>query len=312
MSSSQMVKKIVIPIAGRGTRMYPATKLIPKAFLTIVDPEDGLCKPGLVYTLEKLYKAFSNMKIEDFEFILIISEEQKPFIDNYFNLTDQHEKIYSSKAELFAEFKLVRACISKIKYVIQKEQKGFGHALLSAKEEIGNEPFLLLFGDHVLHSTNPSSSAFYEKAILSAQKDLVDGFSTIFLQPTTIDEAPHYTLVTGSLQSPSGDQFTRLEVTSHVFKPSTEEIKSIDINHFFKLFGLFFFPGNKEIFEVLEKAFSSKKEGELDISDAFSELTTKKKLRGAVVGKQDAFSLDFGIPDTFAQTLKHLAEYCPK
>ena len=158
------VKKAVIPAAGLGTRMLPATKTVPKEMLPLVD------KPAIQYIIEEAVAS----GIED---ILIVTNRAKTAMDDYFDYTPELEEILSRSGKA-PELALVRrsADIANIFYVRQKETKGLGHAVWRAKNFVGDEPFAVLLGDDIMMSDIPvtkqliQASEKYGAAAVGTQK----------------------------------------------------------------------------------------------------------------------------------------------
>ncbi|MEG1984135.1 MAG: UTP--glucose-1-phosphate uridylyltransferase, partial [Oscillospiraceae bacterium] len=137
------IKKAVIPAAGMGTRVLPASKAIPKEMLPIVD------KPAIQYIVEEAVAS----GIED---ILIITSRGKDAIQDHF---DRHPSLEaalsaSGKTELL-ESVMQPAQLANICFMRQKEIKGLGHAIYCAKSFVGDEPFAVLYGDDVIMSEIP-------------------------------------------------------------------------------------------------------------------------------------------------------------
>ena len=137
------VRKAVIPAAGLGTRMLPASKSVPKEMLAMVD------KPVLQYIIEEAVEA----GIED---ILIITNRGKSAMDDYFDYSPELERRLAQDGKE-RELEQVRrsAELANIFYVRQKETKGLGHAIYRAKRFVGNEPFAVLLGDDVMRYNRP-------------------------------------------------------------------------------------------------------------------------------------------------------------
>lgn len=132
------IRKAVIPAAGLGTRFLPATKGLPKEMLPIID------KPTLLYQVEEAVA--SGCK----EVILIISPEKEDIV-RFFNRDIPYEEYLKSKNHAdFAEIIKKISTLAKITYVYQNEQKGLGHAILCAKDAIGDNPFLVILGDDLI------------------------------------------------------------------------------------------------------------------------------------------------------------------
>ena len=137
------VRKAVIPAAGLGTRMLPATKTVPKEMLPLVD------KPVIQYIIEEAVAA----GIED---ILVVTNRAKSAMDDYFDYYPELEERLS-RAGKERELSEVRraADLANIFYVRQKETKGLGHAIWRAKRFVGDEPFAVLLGDDIMRSEKP-------------------------------------------------------------------------------------------------------------------------------------------------------------
>lgn len=137
------IKKAVIPAAGFGTRVLPATKSMPKEMFPVVD------KPTIQYIIEEAV----NSGIEE---ILIIVSRGKEIIANHFDKSPELENILikKNKLDLLDDIKYISDRCN-IFFCRQREAKGLGHAVLCAKPFVGNEPFAVLYGDDVIISDEP-------------------------------------------------------------------------------------------------------------------------------------------------------------
>ena len=157
------IKKAIIPAAGLGTRFLPATKAQPKEMLPIVD------KPTIQYIVEEAVAS----GIED---IIIVTGRTKKSIEDHFDKSVELEMELEKhgKDELLEIARSVSE-IANIYYIRQKEPKGLGHAVLTAKTFIGDEPFAVLLGDDVITSEVPCLKQMmgmyeqYESTILGVQ-----------------------------------------------------------------------------------------------------------------------------------------------
>ncbi|MBQ2746148.1 MAG: UTP--glucose-1-phosphate uridylyltransferase GalU [Clostridia bacterium] len=138
------IKKAIIPAAGLGTRVLPASKAIPKEMLPIVD------KPAIQYIVEEAVKA----GITD---ILIITNRGKGAIEDHFDHSIELEGMLKTKAKKkqFEEITSVTQ-LANIYFIRQKETRGLGDAVLRAKEFVGDEPFAVLYGDDVIIGEIPA------------------------------------------------------------------------------------------------------------------------------------------------------------
>ncbi len=138
------IKKAIIPAAGLGTRVLPASKAIPKEMLPIVD------KPAIQYIVEEAVKA----GITD---ILIITNRGKSAIEDHFDHSVELEAMLKArnKKQAYDEVTSVTN-LANIYFIRQKETKGLGDAVLRAKEFVGDEPFAVLYGDDVIIGEIPA------------------------------------------------------------------------------------------------------------------------------------------------------------
>lgn len=174
------VRKAVIPAAGLGTRMLPATKTVPKEMLPLVD------KPVIQYIIEEAVAA----GIED---ILVVTNRAKSAMDDYFDYYPElEERLQRSGKE--KELGSVRqaADLANIFYVRQKETKGLGHAIWRAKRFVGDEPFAVLLGDDIMRSEIPvirqliNAAERYDASAVGVQQvspEAISGYSSVKVSP---------------------------------------------------------------------------------------------------------------------------------
>lgn len=233
------VRKAVIPAAGLGTRFLPATKAQPKEMLPIVD------KPTIQYIIEEAI----NSGIEE---ILIITGRSKRAIEDHFDRSIELEITLTEqgKDDLL---KLVREISDiPIHYIRQKEAKGLGHAILCAKQFVGNEPFAVLLGDDVVDATVPCLRQMievYEKY----------GSSILGVQEVAEDKVSSYGIVK---PQPIADNIWK--VAGLIEKPSIIEAPS-------RLAVLGRYVINPEIFAILENTKPGRG-GEIQLTDGLAEL----------------------------------------
>jgi UTP--glucose-1-phosphate uridylyltransferase len=139
----QKIRKAVFPAAGLGTRFLPATKASPKEMLPLVD------KPLIQYSVEEAVAC-------GIESILIITGRDKSAIENHFDISYELEQVLKERGKT-EMFELVRNVseLAKITYTRQKQALGLGHAILQAKDFVGNEPFAVLLADDVVDAEKP-------------------------------------------------------------------------------------------------------------------------------------------------------------
>jgi UTP--glucose-1-phosphate uridylyltransferase len=140
----QKVRKAVFPAAGLGTRFLPATKASPKEMLPLVD------KPLIQYVVEEAVAS-------GIESIVIVTGRGKSAIEDHFDVSFELEKLLEDRGKQ-AELKAMRAISSmaRVSYVRQQEALGLGHAVLQARDLVGDEPFAVMLSDDIIDSKTPA------------------------------------------------------------------------------------------------------------------------------------------------------------
>ncbi|MDQ1410528.1 MAG: UTP--glucose-phosphate uridylyltransferase [Acidobacteriaceae bacterium] len=203
----QKVRKAVLPAAGLGTRFLPATKAQPKEMLTVVD------KPQIQYVVEECVAA-------GIEHIIIVTGRGKSSIEDHFDASPLLEKFLEDKGKT-DQVELVRSIsdMVQISYTRQKEPLGLGHAVLVARDLVGDEPFAVLLGDVLIPGKNP------------ATKQLIDVYQATGVGAIAVEEVPRnrthlYGIVDGepAPQPPFGARLLRIK--DLVEKPKPENAPS--------------------------------------------------------------------------------------
>lgn len=234
------VKKAVIPAAGLGTRVLPASKAVPKEMLPIVD------KPAIQYIVEEAVSS----GIED---ILIITNRGKGVIEDHFDHSPELEKklLEDRKKEMYEQVSKLSK-LANIYFIRQKETKGLGHAISCAKPFVGSEPFAVLYGDDVIISKEPACLQLmkayeeYEVPILGVnkvKKEDIYKYSSLKVKPI---------------------KDNLFKCTDMVEKPSQSEIMSL-----YSILGRCVLTS--DIFDALEKTKPGAG-GEIQLTDAIKAL----------------------------------------
>ena len=201
------VRKAVLPAAGLGTRFLPATKAQPKEMLNVVD------KPQIQYVVEECVAS-------GIEHIIIITGRGKSAIEDHFDHAPSLERFLEEKGK-HAEAEMVRRIsdMVQVSYTRQKEPLGLGHAVLVAKDLVGDEPFAVLLGDVLIPGENP------------ATKQLIDVYEATGVGAIAVEEVPRdrthlYGIVDGESapQPPFGARLLRIR--DLVEKPKPENAPS--------------------------------------------------------------------------------------
>lgn len=243
------IRKAVIPAAGLGTRVLPASKVVPKEMLPIVD------KPAIQYIVEEAVAA----GIED---ILIITSRGKSLIEDHFDHAPELEQklLATQKQELYdSVVSLAHLC--NIQYVRQKETKGLGHAVWCAKSFVGDEPFAVLYGDDVIIPT--TTPAIGEMIAVYEQY----GKSVVGIKPVPHDQISSYcTLGVTQVSDKVYSVYDMIE------KPTPDEI----ISNFAVLGRCLLTP---DIFPLLETTPASRN-GEIQLTDAMRVIARRGNMMG--------------------------------
>jgi len=262
------IRKAIIPAAGLGTRVLPASKAVPKEMLNIVD------KPAIQYIVEEAVAA----GIED---ILIITNRGKGIMEDHFDYAYELEHKLSEnpkKAEILEQVRAVSEVKANIYFIRQKVTKGLGHAILCGKSFVGNEPFAVLYGDDVIISDDPVTlqlSRVYEEF----------GCGVVGVKEVAREDVPKYCSVENTRER---DNIMR--VTSIVEKPEPGTFKSC-----YSILGRVVLP--PEIFAMLELGCAQTPPGEeYYLTDAMSDLGKAGKLMACdFVGKRYDMGNKLGI-----------------
>ncbi|WP_419791161.1 UTP--glucose-1-phosphate uridylyltransferase GalU [Staphylococcus chromogenes] len=189
------IKKAIIPAAGLGTRFLPATKAMPKEMLPILDT------PTIQYIVEEAARA----GIED---IIIVTGKHKRAIEDHFDNQKELESTLKDKGKLDLLEKVQHSTdLANIFYVRQKEQKGLGHAIWTARQFFGDEPFAVLLGDDIVQSETPAIQQLIEQYEVTQK-------SVIGVQEVPYEETHRYGIV-----EPKTKQGRRYKVSQFVEKP---------------------------------------------------------------------------------------------
>jgi len=255
----QKIRKAVFPAAGFGTRFLPVTKSQPKEMLPIVD------KPVIQYLVEEAVAA-------GIEEIIIVTGRGKRSIEDHFDYSFELEHTLVEKGK-HSLLKAVRdvAKLAKFVYVRQPMPLGDGHAILCAKEVVGDEPFAVLFGDDIVDFKVPAIKQLmnvYEKT----------GSSVVALQQIDKKESESYGMIKAKSGHASNNPRT-YEIEKFVEKPKPSVAPS-------NLAIIGKYVVTPEIIEALEKAKPSHS-GEIRLIDGFMQLQKRQKIYGyEVEGKR--------------------------
>lgn len=269
------IRKAVIPAAGLGTRVLPASKACPKEMLNIVD------KPAIQYIVEEAVAS----GIED---ILIITNRGKGIMEDHFDRAPELEErlLASGKQEMYDEVVSISK-LANITFVRQKETKGLGHAILCAESFVGNEPFAILYGDDVIMGDDPVCAQ-----LCRAYEEF--GKGVVGIKEVSEKDILKYS----SMKTvPLHDNI--YSITDMIEKPKPHEIFSL-----FSILGRCVLP--PEIFDIL-RVTPPGAGGEIQLTDAMRTLAVRDGMVGVdFVGTRYDMGNKLGMMKAIVETaLKH-------
>lgn len=266
------VTKAVIPAAGLGTRVLPATKSVPKEMLPIVD------RPAIHYIVEEAVRA----GITD---ILIITSRGKYSVEDYFDRAPELEErlLSTGKEDLYRQIMDVTQ-MANIQYVRQQEAKGLGHAVLCAKSFVGNDPFAVLYGDDVIISP-PDQPAIGQ---LCQAYDRY-GLGVVGMKEVTPEQILKYSSL--AVEPLEGRTY---RVTDMVEKPAPDKVLSL-----YSILGRCVLPA--QVFSILEETPPGAG-GELQLTDAMRTLTRSQGITGVdYIGKRYDMGNKLGVMEAIVE-----------
>lgn len=242
----QHIKKVVIPVAGHGTRSLPASKNVPKEMLPIYN------KPVIHYVVDEAV----NAGIKD---VIFVTSKEKTALEDYFDhhfaLEDALER--TGKTELLRTVQELADYVN-VMSVRQKRQLGFGHAVLCAKSIVGSEPFAVMVGDDIILGEDCG----LKELIDIAQKENKPVVGVMEVDPSMVNK---YGIVAGNKRSDG-----IIEITDMVEKPKVGEAPSN-----MAIIGRYVLP--PEIFDYLERGKPGYG-GEIQLTDALNRFAKDRQM----------------------------------
>ena len=284
------IKKAVIPAAGFGTRLFPATKVVKKELFPIID-RDGRAKPVIQAIVEEAISA----GIE--EVGIVVQLEDREVFTDFFKSSPKSELFQKLSLQNQEYCKYLQELGTKITILTQDEQEGYGHAVFCAKEWVKDEPFLLMLGDHVYSSDGVKSCASQVLNVYEQVNQSVIGLTTV-----SAELLHKVGCVTGDWLSLN----SILSITQISEKPTLEyalehlRVKGLSEDDFLSIFGLYALT--PKIFELLAEDIQNnlRFKGEFQLTTCLDKLRQVEGMTGYVV-KGRCF--DIGLPDAYRQTM---------
>jgi UTP-glucose-1-phosphate uridylyltransferase/mevalonate kinase len=286
-------RKAVIPAAGFGTRLFPASKAVKKELFPVVDGT-GRAKPAILAIVEELIDS----GIE--QIAIVVQESDRPEFESLFESLpgiDNYRKL-SSEDQAYCERLLEIG--RHISYVVQESQEGFGHAVLCARDWVGGEPFLLALGDHVYRA----------KGTESCTRQLLDvheryGASLVGVKEIDEDALGRFGCVGGRWIEDGV-----LEISQFVEKPTLEEarlrlrVDGLSRHQYLGLFGQYVL--SPTVFDLLQDEVDNRRGvGELQLTPSLDRLRIQDGFFGLRVNGR---SYDIGVPESYRDAVYHYGE----
>ena len=295
------VRKAIVPVAGFGTRLYPATRIIKKDFFPIPCP-DGMVRPVILILLEELI----NSGIEEICLVLGSEEERNQYSDFFEHpLSDEHLRKLNPEAQEYENHILDIG--KRLHYVYQREKRGFGHAVYQAAQFVGNEPVLLLLGDTLYRSDTNKPCALQMIEDYERYNRLMVSIHSIPLA-----EVSRYGILHGVWEDKDN---TILNVTSMVEKPKAsyaEEYLAVrnkkGDKEYYSVFGQYVLT--PEVFtqlheDIMQKEIDGDHVTEIELTSA---LEAVRKRSGMVGVRLRGKMFDMGNPNALSNTIQNFAK----
>jgi UTP--glucose-1-phosphate uridylyltransferase len=295
-SPGPRVRKAVITAAGMGTRHFPATATVQKELFPLVD-RDGSTKPTLQIIVEEALES----GIE--QVCIVASPASLPQFQRHFQeLSPELAPYFRGKVWALEEAAKLEAISKRLEYVVQEKQEGYGHAVYCAREFVGDEPFLLLLGDHVYV---PGSKKPCSRQLMDVYTE--HGCAVSGVQRTPEDLLHLFGTLTGRRIAVAPDVY---EVTAIYEKPTIEYAEEhlrtpgLSRGQYLCFFGLHIFP--PAIFDCIEYHIrhNIRERGEIQLTNAQDMLRSRERYVAAEISGE---RYDMGVPFGYIEAQLALA-----
>ena len=289
------VRRAIIPVAGFGTRLYPATRALKKDFFPIPCP-DGMVRPVILILLEELVQS----GIEEICLVLGSEEERRLYADFFERpITEEHLNKLSKEAQEYENHILDIG--KRLRYVYQREKRGFGHAVYQAADFARNEPVLLMLGDTLYRSLTNKTCALQLIEEYERYNRLIVG-----LYPVALTEVSHFGIMNGVWE----DKDERILNVSTIYEKPTsnyaEEFLSVRNSmgnrEYCSVFGQYILT--PEVFEQLaediKKADEEGSSREIELTSALEAVRNRVGMIGVRLYSQ---RFDMGNPAALVDTI---------
>ena len=295
------VRRAIIPVAGFGTRLYPATRALKKDFFPIPCP-DGMVRPVILILLEELIQS----GIEEICLVLGSEEERQQYSD-YFErpLSDEHLRKLNPEAQEYENHILDIG--KRLHYVYQREKRGFGHAVYQAAQFAGNEPVMLLLGDTLYRSDSNKPCALQMVEEYERCNSLM-----VSIHPIPLAEVSRYGILHGVWED---NARTMLNVSTMMEKPKAsyaEEYLGVrnkdGEKEYYSVFGQYILT--PEVFlqlheDIMQKEIDGDHVTEIELTSA---LEAVRKRSGMMGVRLKGHMYDMGNPQALVNAIQEFSK----
>ena len=295
LSPSQRVRKALIPAAGFGTRLFPASKAVKKELLPVID-RSGMAKPAIMMIVQEAI----NAGIEEVGIIIQETDRElfegffcsPPTVENYNKLSHEGRRISDQILEIG----------HRVRFITQDIQDGFGHAVYCARDWIGDEPFALMLGDH-LYASHTNVPCL--RQLLNAYEKV--GESVVGLKVSSGSELHSSGCVTGIWK----EQDTILAIHEFSEKPNLDYardhllVDGMATDHYLTVFGVYILKPS--VLRYLEDHITHniRERGEFQLTSCLDRLCKEEGVTGFVVNGR---TFDLGSPEVYWRTVNEFKD----
>jgi UTP-glucose-1-phosphate uridylyltransferase/mevalonate kinase len=289
------VRRALIPAAGFGTRLFPATKATKKELFPVID-RDGIAKPAILLIVEEALEAGID------EVVIVVQQDDLEDFESFFaaQISIENFNKLAPRSQEYA--RRILEIGRRVRFVTQVAQEGFGHAVYCAREALADEPFLLMLGDHLYRSNVEASCA--RQLIEAYQRSAT---SVVGLRRTPEAQIQAFGTATGVWVEPG----KLMNVTEFAEKPTPDyartslRVPGFPEGEYLTIFGQYVLK--PRLFDYLEEHIHNnvRQRGEFQLTSALDRLRQEDGILGLVV---DGRRFDIGLPEHYLDTLRTFAE----
>ncbi len=284
------VRKALIPAAGYGTRLFPASKAVKKELFPVID-RHGKAKPVILAIVEEALSAGIT------EIGIVIQRDDRALFEEFFAMQPTIDHFNKLSKDHQQECRYIQEIGHRITFITQDSQDGFGHAVYCARDWINDEPFVLMLGDHLYASETDISCTAQLMQIYEAEARNVVGMKT-----TSADSIQSFGCIAGTWKEPE----SLLSVSEFYEKPDLEyarehlQVEGLEEDTFLSVFGIYIVKPT--IFNYLEEHIEHniREKGEFQLTSCLDRMRKEEGFSGYLVkGRR----FDIGTPEVYRQTL---------